>query len=275
MKEVSILMRKANVVNPARKRADILLVERGLATSREQGQALIMAGKVYTNIGKVLKPGMTIASDTPLDIRGTLPFVSRGGTKLSHALDQFHLDVEGWLALDVGASTGGFTDCLLQRGARHVYSLDVGRGQLVYRLRHDPRVTVMEKINAHHPFSLPERMNLATVDVSFISVTMVIPNVVAHLGEDTPLVVLVKPQFEVKRQEVPRGGVIRDPKLHATVLGRVIVWAVGSGLRLVDMVASPILGGAGNREFFLLLYTTGRTRLRTEVLSEATEWASD
>lgn len=261
------MIRRANLVKTARKRADILLVERGLVASREQAQALIMAGKVYTNTGRVLKPGMAIDSQTPLDVRGILPFVGKGGTKLSHALEQFHLDVEGLVALDVGASTGGFTDCLLKRGARHVYSMDVGHGQLAYQLRQDSRVTVMEKVNAHYPFSLPEKMDLATVDVSFISVTKVIPNLFVHLAEDTPLVVLIKPQFEVKRQEVPRGGVVRDPKLHAAALGRAIVWAVSSGLRLVDIVASPILGDAGNREFFLLLYTTGRTRLRTELLS--------
>ena len=245
--------RRADNGKSGRRRADLLLVESGLATSREQAQALIMAGMVYTNTGRVLKPGMAIASNTPLEVRGTLPFVSRGGTKLAHALDSFGLQVDGLTALDVGASTGGFTDCLLQRGARRIYALDVGRGQLDHRLRQDSRVVVMERVNAHHPFSLPEKVDLATIDVSFIAVTKVIPSVVPHLGAGCPLVVLVKPQFEAQRREVPQGGVIKDPKLHATVLGRTIVWAVSSGFRLRNLAASPILGDAGNREFFLLL----------------------
>ena len=274
-----------------KQRADLRLVECGLAESREQAQALIMEGVVYTPTGRVPKPGSSISTDEPLEVRGRLPYVSRGGIKLAHSLDRFGLDVSGKDALDVGASTGGFTDCLLKRGARNVIALDVGRGQLHYRLRQDPRVQVMEGLNAHYPFSLPERSNqtlrnmpspsmgegqgagegvsspaaslppeegepevdLATVDVSFISVTKVLPTVAPHVKAGGSMVVLVKPQFEAMRGEVGRGGVIRDPMVHARVLGRVIIWVVQAGLRLRNLTPSPILGDAGNREFFLLL----------------------
>ena len=259
----------------ARKRADLLLVERGLAESRERAQALIMEGLVYSSSGRVLKPGSPVSAETHLEVRGTLPYVGRGGIKLAHALDRFGLDVAGMVALDVGASTGGFTDCLLQRGARNVIALDVGHGQLDYRLRVDPRVLVLDRINARYPFSLPaleagetgagetgappisadrcEKVGLGLIDVSFISATKVVPSVAQHVREDGFLVVLVKPQFEARRGEVGRGGVVKDPAVHAEVLGRFIVWALGAGFRLRDLVPSPILGDAGNREFFLLL----------------------
>ena len=236
-----------------RKRADLLLVEKGLAESREQAQTLIAEGLVFNRQGRVLKPSSTLLQNEPLDVRGGLPYVSRGGVKLAHALDVFKLPAEGVAALDVGASTGGFTDCLLQRGANRVYALDVGRGQLDYRLRRDPRVTVIEKCNARYPFDLPEAVDLATIDVSFISLTLVIPSVLQHLREGCYVAALVKPQFEARREEVGRGGVIKDPAVHARVLGHCIAWAVDQGLRVRDLCASPILGDAGNREFFLLL----------------------
>ena len=252
----------------SKNRADLLLVERGLAESREQAQALIMEGLVYSPSGKVLKPGVSLAADVVLEVRGRMPYVSRGGLKLAHALDRFGVEVSGVLALDVGASTGGFTDCLLQRGAQRVFALDVGHGQLDYRLRQDPRVTVMERVNARHPFSLPQvpspsmgegqgegepKVDLATIDVSFISITKVIPSVASHVKDGGAIIVLVKPQFEARREEVGKGGVIKDPAVHARVLGRVIVWVVNQGFRLRDLIPSPILGDAGNREFFLLL----------------------
>ena len=236
-------------------RADLLLVERGLAPTREQAQALIMAGLVYTATGSVLKPGSTIPSTSAVQVRGSLPYVGRGGLKLSHALDHFALDLEDKAVLDVGASTGGFTDCALQRGSRLVYAVDVGHGQLAYQLRQDPRVKVMERTNARYPFGLAGPVDLATIDVSFISVTKVIPSVASHLRPGSPLVVLVKPQFEARKGEIPRGGVIKDPKLHATVLARTIRWVIESGLRLRGLTTSPVLGDAGNREFFLLLLT--------------------
>jgi 23S rRNA (cytidine1920-2'-O)/16S rRNA (cytidine1409-2'-O)-methyltransferase len=237
----------------AKKRADLLLVEKGLAQTREQAQTLIAEGLVFNRQGRVLKPSSTLLQNEPLDVRGGLPYVSRGGVKLAHALDVFKLPGDGLTVLDVGASTGGFTDCLLQRGAHRVYALDVGRGQLNYRLRRDPRVTVIEKCNARYPFDLPEAVDFVTIDVSFISLALVIPSVVRHLRKDCYVAALVKPQFEARREEVGRGGVIKDPAVHARVLGRCIAWAVDQGLRVRNLCASPILGDAGNREFFLLL----------------------
>ena len=236
-----------------RKRADRLLLEKGLAESREQAQALIMEGLVFAPAGRVLKSSALLPEDAYLEVRGRLPYVSRGGLKLAHALDQFSLSVNGQVALDVGASTGGFTDCLLQRGARRVYAVDVGHGQLSYRLRHDPRVVVMEHLNARYPFHLPETVDLVTIDVSFISLTLVIPSAAQHLNDERFMVALVKPQFEAAPQEVGRGGVIKDPRIHARVLGNIIIWLVAQGFRVRDLCPSPILGDAGNREFFLLL----------------------
>ena len=236
-----------------KKRADLLLVAKGLAETRERGSLLIMEGLVFTPSGRVDKPGSQLLETTPLEVRGSLAYVGRGGLKLAHALDSFGLPVQEMVTLDVGASTGGFTDCLLQRGARRVYALDVGYGQLHYRLRQDPRVVVMEKCNARHPFKLDETVDLVTVDVSFIPLTMVIPSALEHLESGSYLVALVKPQFEARKEEVGRGGVIKDPQIHARVLGRTISWVVDHGLRLRDLCASPILGDAGNREFFLLL----------------------
>ena len=186
-------------------------------------------------------------------MKGRLPFVSRGGVKLAHALEEFQVDVAGLTVLDVGASTGGFTDCVLQRGARVVYAVDVGHGQLNYGLRRDDRVVVMEKTNARHPFDLPEPVDLMVMDVSFISISMVIPEAMKHLKPGQYIVSLVKPQFESQKGQVGKGGVIRDPKIHADVLGRTVNWAVGHGLRVRNICRSPIQGDAGNREFFILL----------------------
>ena len=161
--------------------------------------------------------------------------------------------VDGLSALDVGASTGGFTDCLLQRAAARVCALDVGHGQLAYRIRTDPRVTVMEKVNARYPFEIPYPADLATIDVSFISLTLVLPEISKNVKPGGPILALIKPQFEAKREDVGRGGVIKDPKVHARVLGRVINWAVDAGFRLRNICPSPILGDAGNREFFMFL----------------------
>ena len=237
----------------ARKRADLMLVEKGLCDSREQARRLIMAGQVFTATGRVLKPGTTLSTTVALEVRERLPYVGRGGLKLAHALDSFNITVRDMSALDVGASTGGFTDCLLQQGARNVYALDVGHGQLSYSLRQDPRVVVMERLNARYPFDLPEPVDLITIDVSFISLSLVIPSVVVHLNHRCNIIALVKPQFEAHKGEVGRGGVIRDPQIHARVLGRTIVWAINQGLRVRNLCPSPILGDAGNREFFLLL----------------------
>lgn len=245
-----------------RTRADRHLVEIGLAETRERAQALILAGHVYSPAGKVLKPGCIVSANENLEVRERLPFVGRGGIKLAHALDRFRLDVSGFVALDVGASTGGFTDCLLQQGATRVYAVDVGYGQLDYNLRRDPRVVVMERVNARYPFELhpPQadetlgQVHIATVDVSFISATKIILSVAQHVEDSGCIIVLVKPQFEAKRGEVGRGGVIKDPQVHAKVLARFIHWLTStSELGLRDLAPSPILGDAGNREFFVLL----------------------
>jgi len=239
-----------------KRRIDSLLVEKGLAESRAKAQALIMAGEVVVEGKAAIKPGMLVAEEAAITLLKPPPFVSRGGIKLDYALDHFRLDVSSKVAADIGASTGGFTDCLLQKGASRVYAVDVGYGQLDYRLRQDERVVVMERVNARYPFSLPEKIDLATLDLSFISVEKVIPSVARLLKDDGYLLVLLKPQFEAKRSEVGKGGIVRQPLVHARVLGRFIAWALGQGFRLGGVAASPILGASGNREFFLLLRLT-------------------
>ncbi len=243
----------------AKKRIDSLLVERGLVESRAKAQALIMAGEVVVGEKVISKPGTLVSEEAEIKILEPPPFVSRGGVKLAYALDQFQLEVTGKVA-DIGASTGGFTDCLLQRGASRVYAIDVGYGQLDYRLRQDSRVVVMERTNARYPIPLPEKVDLATIDLSFISVKKVIPSVAKLLQDNGYLLVLFKPQFEAERGEVGKGGVIREPQLHATVLGRFIAWVVEHNFRLKGLVASPILGAEGNREFFLLLKLTFKSK---------------
>ena len=238
----------------ARQRADLLLTQRGLAESREQAQTLIMEGLVFSPAGRVLKASSPFREDTPLEVRGRLPYVGRGGIKLAHALDTFGVvDPQGMTALDVGASTGGFTDCLLQRGAERVYAVDVGHGQLHQRLREDPRVVVMEKLNARYPFDLPEAVDLVVIDVSFISLQMVILPAAAHLKPGQPLIALVKPQFESRRGEVGRNGVVRDPKIHARVQQEIAAWSQDQGFTIAGQCPSPVQGDAGKREFFIML----------------------
>ncbi len=240
----------------SKSRIDSLLVERGLAESRAKAQALIMAGEVRVDGQAIIKPGTLVADGVEIMVRAAPPFVSRGGLKLAHALEQFHIDVSAKVVADIGASTGGFVDCLLKRGAKRVYAIDVGYAQLDYRLRRDSRVVVMEGVNARYPVSLPEKVSLATIDVSFISVEKVIPSVAQLLEEGGCLVVLLKPQFEARREEVGKGGVVKAPAVHARVLGRFIAWAVEHHYRLRGLVASPILGASGNREFLVLLELT-------------------
>jgi 23S rRNA (cytidine1920-2'-O)/16S rRNA (cytidine1409-2'-O)-methyltransferase len=237
----------------SKKRIDVLLVARGLVATRAKAQAMLMAGEVLVGEQPVLKAGTLVPEDAEISIIRPPPFVSRGGFKLEHALAEFHLNVTDIAAADIGASTGGFTDCLLQRGARRVYAIDVGSGQLDYRLRQDARVTVMEGVNARYPLDLPEKVDLVTMDLSFISATRVIPPAAEILADNGYMIVLIKPQFEAKRKEVGKGGVIKDPEVHARVLGRFISWVVANGFRLEGLVASPILGSAGNREFLVLL----------------------
>jgi len=236
-----------------RKRLDVLLVERGLAESREKARAQIMAGQVLVGETPVLKPGTLVDPNAPLRLLSPPRYVSRGGEKLEHALRAFGLEVAGLVCADIGAGTGGFTDCLLQHGAAKVYAIDVGHGQLHHRLRQDPRVVVMEGVNARYLQALPEPIDLATVDVSFISLTKVLPAVVRVVRPGAPVVALLKPQFEAQRQEVPKKGVIRDPQLQATIIGRFAAWAVGQGYRVWGPVRSPVPGAEGNVEFFFLL----------------------
>jgi len=221
-----------------KRRVDNLLVERGLVESQAKAQALIMAGEVVVEGKASIKPGTLVNEEAAITILEPPPFVSRGGIKLDYALDQFQLDVSTKVASDIGASTGGFTDCLLKRGASRVYAIDVGYGQLDYRLRQDSRVVVMDRVNARYPISLPEKVDLATIDLSFISVEKVLPSVAKLLKDDGCIIVLVKPQFEARREEVGKGGVIKQPIVHARVLGRFIAWLTEYGFRLGGLVAS-------------------------------------
>ncbi|MDO8687181.1 MAG: TlyA family RNA methyltransferase, partial [Dehalococcoidales bacterium] len=223
-----------------KRRIDGLLVERGLVESRAKAQALIMAGEVVVDGETVTKSGTLVVEGATISLAEPPPFVSRGGLKLDYALDHFQIDVSARVVADIGASTGGFTDCLLKRGASRVYAIDVGRGQLDYRLRRDERVVVIEKVNARYPITLPERVDLATIDVSFISVEKIIPSVAQLVKDSGYLLVLIKPQFEARREEVGKGGVIKQPLVHARVLGRFIAWMVEHSFRLGGLVASPI-----------------------------------
>jgi 23S rRNA (cytidine1920-2'-O)/16S rRNA (cytidine1409-2'-O)-methyltransferase len=250
----------------ARVRLDQLILERGLAESRSRAQALLIGGRVRVGEGDRArldrKPGELVDPETPLAVEAPDPYVSRGGHKLAAALDAFGIDPSDRVCLDVGASTGGFTDVLLQRGARRVYALDVGRGQLAERLRHDARVVSMERTNARNlgPASLPEPVTLATVDVSFISLRLVLGPIASTFdaaGGD--LVALVKPQFEAGRGETDQ-GVVRDPAVHARVVRDVIGAATNLGLEPAGEIASPILGSEGNREFLLHLRVPPRAR---------------
>ena len=232
-----------------RKRLDVLLVERGLAESRAQAQALVMAGLVTG----YAKAGQQVDEAAELVVKKLPRYVSRGGEKLAHALDELDIDVAGRDALDVGASTGGFTDVLLQRGAARVIALDVGRGQLHARLRGDPRVTVLERTNARTLESLPYAPDLVTCDVSFIGVRTALPPVFALARPGWEALVLVKPQFEAGREEVGKGGVIRDPEVHGRVLREVAEAALAWPAETVGVVDSGLPGPKGNREFFLHL----------------------
>lgn len=235
-----------------KRRLDQLLVERGLAETREKAQALILAGQVTVNAQKSEKPGHSIPDDARIEVLERMPYVSRGGFKLAAALDQFALSVTGWTCIDVGASTGGFTDCLLQRGARTVWAIDVGHGQFDWKLRNDPRVVVKEGVNARYldPAEYPARFDLAVCDASFISATLLIPAIAPLLAAPRRMVVLVKPQFEVGRGEVGKGGIVRDPGLHEAACARVRNAVEAVGLKSA-IIASPILGTEGNREFLL------------------------
>jgi len=237
-----------------KKRLDLLLVERGLFPTRQRAQAAIMAGQVRVEGKKIEKPGERVPVTAEIEVSGPpLPYVSRGGLKLEEALRAFSLNVENKVALDVGASTGGFTDCLLKHGARKVYAVDVGYGQLAWSLRQDLRVVVMEKTNARDLSleMLGERVDLATIDVSFISLLKVLPAVLSCLKPGGDIIALVKPQFEAGRRQVGKGGVVKDPQVHKEVLLRIIEQGAALGLNLHGLIPSPIRGPKGNIEFLL------------------------
>lgn len=237
-------------------RADILLVARGLCESREQAKRLILAGEVRSG-GRVLdKPGAKLAADAPLEVTEKPRYVGRGGFKLEGALDAFGIDPAGWVCLDVGASTGGFTDCLLQRGASRVHAVDVGTNQLVWKLRSDPRVVVKEQFNARHmtPADIGEAVRLAVMDLSFISLTKVLPAVFPVLGDGGEVVCLIKPQFELERDDISKGGIVRDPALHERAVAKIRDFVTGvAGHRWLGVVPSPITGTDGNQEFLAWL----------------------
>lgn len=239
-----------------KERIDKLLVDRGLVASRERARALILAGAVLVDEEVVDKAGAQIARDAEIRLKGEdIPFVSRGGLKLAKGLDAFTLDVRERIAIDVGASTGGFTDCLLQRGARKVYAVDVGYGQLAWSLRTDPRVINLERTNIRNlrREALAEQPDLAVIDASFISLSIVLPATLALLTSAAIIVALIKPQFEVGKGAVGKGGVVRDADQHAQVVSKIRSLAEQSGCRVIGVTESPILGPKGNKEFLICL----------------------
>ncbi|HEX8813121.1 MAG TPA: TlyA family RNA methyltransferase [Terracidiphilus sp.] len=240
----------------AKIRIDALLVERGLAASRERARALILAGRVLVNEQKIDKPGANVASDAALRLLGDdLPYVSRGGIKLAGALETWGIEVQGRACLDVGASTGGFTDCLLQHGAAHVTAIDTGFGQIAMKLRNDPHVRLMERTNARlleaDSLTAPPVLTLLVMDVSFISVTLVLPAVLAAAPTIREAVILVKPQFEAGREHVGKGGIVRDPTAHQLAIDRVSQCVRDVGGEIASVIPSPITGAEGNTEFLL------------------------
>jgi 23S rRNA (cytidine1920-2'-O)/16S rRNA (cytidine1409-2'-O)-methyltransferase len=238
-------------------RLDQWMAANGLAESRSAAQRLIMAGEVLVGGQPVFQPSTRVKPGTSVVLRAPARYVSRGGEKLEAALDQFGVRPGGWTCADVGASTGGFTDCLLQRGASRVYAIDVGHGQLHARLRADPRVVVMERTNARHLAGLPEPVRLVTADVSFISLRHILPRIAGWLGAGGEAVVLIKPQFEAGPNRVGKGGVVLDPATHREVLTSVLSAAMDVGLAPAGLIASPLLGPKGNREFLAWLRKGG------------------
>ncbi len=257
-----------------KKRLDILLVEHGLASSREKAKAYIMSGDVYVDGQKEDKAGSMFGEGVKIEMRGnTLPYVSRGGLKLEKAMKNFDLHLDGMVCMDVGASTGGFTDCMLQNGAVRVFSIDVGYGQLDWKLRNDPRVVCMEKTNIRYvvPEDLGEAADFSSIDVSFISLTKVLPPVRQLLKEDGEIVCLIKPQFEAGREKVGKKGVVRDPQVHQEVIEKVRDFAMGIGLEPCHLSFSPIKGPEGNIEYLLHLQKRPEGALVTDQLQTTVE----
>lgn len=261
-----------------KERVDVLLVERGFFDSREKAKRAIMAGIIHNEHEILDKPGMKIPADTPLFVKGqTLKYVSRGGLKLEKAIDTFGIDLEDCNVLDIGSSTGGFTDCALQHGASHVYALDVGTNQLVWQLRSDPRVTVLEQTNFR--YATPElftqgQPDFATIDVSFISLGLIFGPLHRILKPEGDVVALIKPQFEAGRDQVGKHGIVKDPKVHEAVIHEVLQLANQNGFTLMDLTYSPITGGEGNIEFlgyFQNVARTQKTMAITEIVKQAHE----
>lgn len=245
-----------------KERVDVLLVKRGLAETREKAKRAIMSGLVYSNGERLDKPGEKIDVESPLTVKGDIhPYVSRGGLKLEKALREFDVDVQGKVVIDIGASTGGFTDCALQHGAKLSYAIDVGYNQLAWKLRQDDRVVVMERTNFRYvrPEDLAgEKPNFATIDVSFISLKLILPVLKKLLVPESDVIALVKPQFEAGREQVGKKGIVRDPKVHEAVLRDIIAFAVHEGYDVMNLSYSPITGGDGNIEFLLHLFYSGK-----------------
>lgn len=262
------------MIKTPKERVDVLLVERGLCETREKAKRAIMAGTVYTNELRLEKPGEKIAMDSPLQVKGNeMRYVSRGGLKLEKALGFFQVEVKDKLMLDIGASTGGFTDCALQNGARHCYALDVGYNQLAWKIRQDQRVTVMERTNFRYVTAadLAEGMpEFATIDVSFISLKLILPVLKTLLVPGSDVIALVKPQFEAGKANVGKKGVVRDPKVHLNVLQTIASFAQQTGFTLKNASFSPITGGEGNIEFLFHLVATeeNETTFTDEQLQE-------
>src|SRR5207248_3085818 len=243
------------ITMPKRIRIDNLLVERGFFESRERAQRAIMAGEVRVGEHVFAKAGERIELGAPISVLQTPQFASRGALKLDGGLEFFGVDVQGNTALDIGASTGGFTDCLLQRGAAKVFAVDVGRGQLAWKIRNDPRVTVMEKINARFLSRehIPQAVDLCVIDVSFISLTLILPRAFELITQDGMILALIKPQFELERRDVSRGGIVREPELHEKAQQKIANFVEEANYHVVGLVPSTITGTDGNQEFFICI----------------------
>ncbi len=251
-----------------KKRLDVLLVERGLIDTREKAKRSVMAGLVFSNETRLDKPGEKVNDDIPLKVKGSMiPYVSRGGLKLEKALNAFELSVKDKILLDIGASTGGFTDCALQHGAKMSYALDVGYNQLAWKLRQDDRVVVMERTNFRYvtPEDFPgEKPNFATIDVSFISLRLILPVLKNLLVPLSDIVALIKPQFEAGKEQVGKKGIVRDPKIHLEVIQKIKDMAMAEGYDIIDLSYSPITGGEGNIEFLIHLRWEGDLAIGTD-----------
>ncbi len=261
-----------------KKRLDVLLTELNPELTRTKAQTIIMSGIVYVNNQKETKAGSMFPEDAVVEVRGeTLKYVSRGGLKLEKAMECFPVSPSGKICMDIGSSTGGFTDCMLQNGAVKVYSVDVGKGLLHYKLRNDPRVVVMEKTNIRYvkPEEVPEKINFASVDVSFISLTLILPAALELLDEHKEMVMLIKPQFEAGREKVGKKGVVRDPAVHEEVIEKIYDFVDSRGLKIMGFDYSPVKGPEGNIEYLIYINADGDTSVSKDIISEVVKAAHD